>query len=116
MVTWSQVQRNQGKENYSQDHSPSFSLSLYDQYFLFMIHSRLGCTEIDLAVRFNKLLHHLEQLIVEPTRISVSSFSLIDVLFVNNSHKIADSGVIHLTIQSFLRYQRWCEESSLEDY
>ena len=41
--------------------------------------------------------YHLEQLIVEPTRIYVSSSSLIDVLFVN-SRKIVDSGVIYLPI------------------
>jgi len=43
-------------------------------------------------------IYHLEQLIVEPTRVAESSSTLIDLLFVKNSHKIVDSGVIHLPI------------------
>ena len=80
--------------------------------------------------------YHLEQLIVEPTRISESSSTLIDLLFVNNSHKIVDSGVIHLPISDhsiivcvikggvkkgpsriieFRSYKRYCEDAFINE-
>ena len=53
MVTWSQMKRKEAKVNYRNTTSSISSKSLYDQYFLFMVRIRLGCTETDLAVRFN---------------------------------------------------------------
>lgn len=50
-------------------------------------------------------MHNLEQLITTPTRISESSQSIIDLLFVNNSQRIVQSGVIVSTISDhFLVY------------
>jgi hypothetical protein len=40
----------------------------------------------------------MKQLIGEHTRITESSKTLIDLLFVNNEHKIVQSGVIHLSL------------------
>ena len=42
--------------------------------------------------------HNMKQLIGEHTRITESSKTLIDLLFVNNEHKIVQSGVIHLSL------------------
>ena len=43
-------------------------------------------------------LHSLEQLIKSPTRITESSETTIDLIFVNNNHRIVDSGVVHCSI------------------
>ena len=52
MITWSQVQRSRGKDNHQQKQSTGhISLSLYNQYFLFMKRLRLGLFEADLGVR-----------------------------------------------------------------
>ena len=40
----------------------------------------------------------LSQIIAEPTRITEQSKSLIDVILVNNQHRIVDSGVVSLSI------------------
>ena len=40
-------------------------------------------------------LHHLEQLIKTPTRITEKSATPIDLLFVSNYHRIIGSGVLH---------------------
>jgi hypothetical protein len=40
----------------------------------------------------------MKQLIGEHTRITESSKTLIDLLFVNNEHRIVQSGVIHLSL------------------
>ena len=54
MIKWSQIQRQRGKENYKRRRScGNLALSLYDQFFLFMIRLRLGLLETDLGVRFN---------------------------------------------------------------
>ena len=42
--------------------------------------------------------HHLEQLIQNPTRITRSSSSLIDLLFCNNCQRVVDHGVIQLAL------------------
>ena len=44
-------------------------------------------------IRFGNL-HYLEQLIKTPTRITEKSATAIDLLFVNNYHRIIDSGVL----------------------
>ena len=43
-------------------------------------------------------LYDLEQLILQPTRITPSSKSLIDLLFTNSCHRVVDCGVINLTL------------------
>ena len=43
-------------------------------------------------------LHDLERVISQPTRITASSKTLIDLLFTNSGHRVVDSGVINLTI------------------
>ena len=43
-------------------------------------------------------LHSLEQLIKSPTRITESSETTIDLILVNNNHRIVDSGVVQCTI------------------
>ena len=43
-------------------------------------------------------LYDLEQLILQPTRITSSSKSLIDLLFTNSCHRVVDCGVINLTL------------------
>ena len=40
--------------------------------------------------------HSLEQLIDEPTRVTESTATLIDMIFTNAKHRISDSGVIRL--------------------
>lgn len=40
--------------------------------------------------------HGLEQLINEPTRVTESTATIIDMIFTNSKHRIVDSGVIHL--------------------
>ena len=40
----------------------------------------------------------LKQLICEPTRTTENSRSIIDLLFVNNEHRIVQSGVIHASL------------------
>ena len=40
--------------------------------------------------------HNLEQLIDQPTRITETSSTAIDLLFVNNNHRIVESGVLHV--------------------
>ena len=54
MIKWSQIQRQRGKENCKRRSScGNLALSLYNQFFLFMIRLRLGLLETDLGVRFN---------------------------------------------------------------
>ena len=43
-------------------------------------------------------LHNLDQLVECPTRVSVNNASLIDLIFVNNSHRVVNKGVIHLPL------------------
>ena len=43
-------------------------------------------------------LHDLEQVISQPTRITASSKTLIDLLLTNSCRRVVDSGVINLTI------------------
>ena len=43
-------------------------------------------------------LHSLKQFIISSTRITESSGTIIDLLFVNNNHRIVDRGVIHCII------------------
>lgn len=43
-------------------------------------------------------LHSLDQLIKKPTRITEHSSPVIDLFFVNNNHRVVDSGVVPLTI------------------
>ena len=43
-------------------------------------------------------LYDLEQLFSQPTRITPSLKSLIDLLFTNSCHRVVDCGVINLTI------------------
>ena len=40
--------------------------------------------------------HNLEQLIDQPTRITETSSTAIDLLFVNNNHCIVKSGILHV--------------------
>ena len=41
-------------------------------------------------------VHNLEQLIDQPTRITETSSTAIDLFFVNNNHRIVESGVLHV--------------------
>ena len=43
-------------------------------------------------------LHNLDQLIECPTRVTVNNASLIDLIFVNNSHRVVNKGVIPLPL------------------
>ncbi len=43
-------------------------------------------------------LYQLDQLITEPTRVTRTSATLIDLFFTNNPENISNSGVIHLGI------------------
>lgn len=43
-------------------------------------------------------LHSLEQLIKSPTRTTEFSETIIDLIFVNNNHRIVDSSVVQCTI------------------
>ena len=43
-------------------------------------------------------IYNLEQLIDKPTRITENSTTMIDLLFANNSHRIATSGVLHVNL------------------
>jgi hypothetical protein len=49
-------------------------------------------------VKSFEIEHDIKQFIGEHTRITETSKSLIDLLFVNNEHKIVQSGVIHLSL------------------
>jgi endonuclease/exonuclease/phosphatase family metal-dependent hydrolase len=40
----------------------------------------------------------MSQIITEPTRITTTTRSLIDLVFVNNQHRIVDSGVVSLSL------------------
>ncbi len=40
----------------------------------------------------------MSQIITEPTRITSTTRSLIDLVFVNNQHRIVDSGVVSLSL------------------
>ena len=50
--------------------------------------------------------HSLEQLIDEPTRVTESTATLIDMIFTNAKHRIADSGVIRLGLSD--RFMIFC--------
>ena len=53
------------------------------------------------AIRLEKsfsIENHLKQLICESTRITENSRTMIDLLFVNNEHRIVQSGVIHTSL------------------
>ena len=41
----------------------------------------------------------MSQIITEPTRITSTTRSLIDLVFVNNQHHIVDSGVVSLSLR-----------------
>ena len=58
---------------------------------------------------------HLDQVITQPTRITETSQTMIDLIFVNNSHRIVRNGVIPCSLSDhsrFLRLQIWCPQSS----
>ncbi len=46
-------------------------------------------------------LYQLDQLITEPTRVTRTSATLIDLFFTNNPENISNSGVIHLGISEY---------------
>ena len=50
------------------------------------------------TLQFKSSVYQLEQLIKEPTRVTKSSATTIDLIFANMVDKIATSGVIHLRI------------------
>ena len=65
------------------------------------INSDYAKTLLDVHTRtlqFISSIHQLEQLIKEPTRVTKSSATTIDLIFTNMVDNIATSGVIHLGI------------------
>ena len=60
-------------------------------------------------------LHYLDQLFKKPTRIIEHSSTVIDLFFVNNSHRVVDSGVVPLTISDLsVRWVRKGKSGPLE--
>ena len=58
----------------------------------------LGDFNVDLSAKKNdnlQIANDLEQLINSPTRIGEQTRTAIDLVFVNNTHRIVESGVIH---------------------
>ena len=58
----------------------------------------LGCDTVSENLKFVNSLFNLEQMINEPTRITQSSRTLLDVVLTNYPDRITSSGVIHLGI------------------
>ena len=48
------------------------------------------------GLQFLSTLYQLDQIINEPTRVTIASASLIDLFFTNKRENISQSGVIHL--------------------
>ena len=64
----------------------------------FLLKHAYGCNlNMQILHNFMRSLD-LSQIITEPTRITEQSKSLIDVILVNNQHRIVDSGVVPLSI------------------
>ena len=57
----------------------------------------------------------LSQIITEPIRISEQSKSLIDVILVNNQHRVVDSGVVPLSFTNLLYSESWCPKGHTKD-
>ena len=59
---------------------------------------------------------HLDQVITQPTRITETSQTMIDLIFVNNSHRIVRNGVIPCSLSDhslvFCVFKIWCPQSS----
>ena len=93
-------------------------MQLFDEYEKFVQrcdieHNQLipmGDINSDYAktLQFISSVYQLEQLIKEPTRVTKSSATTIDLIFTNTVDNIATSGVIHLGISVFRSQSNLC--------
>ena len=98
----------------------SFSLVNQDKFGMFLLGNlNVDFLEKDSKCKSIRLLKNfatssgLSQVINAPTRITNISQTMIDLIFVNNEHRIIDSGVIPMSISDHscvLHVKNWCQK------